>query len=112
MRQDSEEDPEDDPEENLNTFSELCSTVAVKIGAEGAWLRHENETVRVQPIKADAIDTTGAGDLWAAGFLFKFLNGDSLESAGELGARLGAEVVQILGADIPKSTWKNIKEII
>ncbi|OVE78196.1 hypothetical protein BVX99_00485, partial [bacterium F16] len=102
----------DNHEENLNTFAQLCNTVAVKIGAEGAWLKHANEVVRVNALKADAIDTTGAGDLWAAGFLFEFLRGKSLADAGKLASRLGAEVVQILGADIPKTTWKTIKEPI
>ena len=56
-----------------------------------------------------AIDTTGAGDLWQAGFLYAWLNGYSLETAGKMGAILGAEVVQVIGAAIPPFRWEPIR---
>jgi sugar/nucleoside kinase (ribokinase family) len=102
----------DDPILNVNRFAELCTVAAVKVGAEGAYLKRGDETVRVQPVPANAMDTTGAGDLWATGFLFGYVQGRPLDECGRFASQLGAEVVQILGADIPKTTWNRLKETI
>ncbi len=102
----------DDPIVSLNRFAELCDVAAVKVGADGAYLKRGDETVRVQPFKANAIDTTGAGDLWATGFLYGYVNGRNLDECGRFASLLGAEVVQILGADIPKETRTKIKDIV
>ncbi|MEJ1972264.1 MAG: PfkB family carbohydrate kinase [Lacunisphaera sp.] len=56
-------------------------------------------------------DTTGAGDAWAAGFLFGHLRGKSLAAAGALGSALGAECVQHLGASIPESRWPHLRAL-
>ena len=97
-----------DPEKGLQALAELCELAAVKVGAEGAYLRHAGETVRVHATPVQAIDTTGAGDLWAAGFLHGHLNGWPLANSGTLGARLGASVVQQTGAVIPDEEWQLI----
>ncbi len=101
-----------DPESNLNALSRHCRTAVVKVGAEGAWLKQDNEIVRVGANKVEAIDTTGAGDLWAAGFLYGQMSGNPLRVCGEYGAILGAEVVQILGADISNERWKEIRKTV
>jgi sugar/nucleoside kinase (ribokinase family) len=54
------------------------------------------------------IDTTGAGDYWAAGFLFGYPNGYSLVRAGRLGALLGSRVVEHMEASLPDSAWDRI----
>jgi sugar/nucleoside kinase (ribokinase family) len=59
-----------------------------------------------------ALDTTGAGDLWAAGFLFGLVNGYSLEKCGQLGSACGYEVCQVVGAVIPDEGWKRIKKLL
>jgi sugar/nucleoside kinase (ribokinase family) len=56
-----------------------------------------------------AIDSTGAGDLWAAGFLYGWLKGWPLHSAAELGAKVAAAVVQVTGAVIPDEVWASIR---
>ena len=57
-------------------------------------------------------DTTGAGDLWAAGFLFGLVKGYSIEQCGRLGAACGYEVCQVVGARIPDDGWKRIKRLL
>lgn len=99
----------DDPEEALNSLAEHCETVAVKLGAEGAWVHHKGDKVFVDAHKVNAIDTTGAGDLWASGFLYGLLSGLSPEKSAKLASKVGAEVVQIMGASIPEETWINIR---
>ncbi len=102
----------DDPQVALDSLSKFCETVAVKLGPEGAWLRHKDETVFVEAFKVDAVDTTGAGDLWAAGFLHGFYNDLGLENSVKIGAKIGAEVVQVMGAVIPEAGWARIEDFL
>ncbi|MBR4416353.1 MAG: hypothetical protein IKS67_06260, partial [Victivallales bacterium] len=64
----------------------------------------------IDAVKAKAIDTTGAGDSWAAGFFHAWLDGKSLEAAGKLGAKVSAEIVQVAGARLPDATWQSLRE--
>ncbi|MEM7600443.1 MAG: adenosine kinase [Verrucomicrobiota bacterium] len=88
-------------------FADLCSIAAVKLGKDGSLIASEGEVHRVEPIVIpQAIDTTGAGDYWAGGFLHAWLQGKSLPECGRYGSILGAEVVQILGASLHDDRWE------
>lgn len=88
-------------------FGELCEVAAVKMGKKGAYVSSKGEVVRIEPVVVErAVDTTGAGDLWAAGFLYGWLTGKSLEDAGRFGSILGAEVVQVMGASLGVDDWE------
>ncbi len=102
----------DVPEKALDILSRHCETVAVKLGRKGAAIRSSGKTATVQAELVKAVDTTGAGDLWQAGFLYGFLNGRTLEECGRFGSILGAEVVQVVGADIPEKRWPAIRKRI
>ncbi len=83
---------------------------AVKMGKDGAWIARGAELHRIEPVKVpQAIDTTGAGDAWAAGFLRGYLGNWSLPAAGSLGSVLGAECVQHIGPSIPESHWPAVR---
>ena len=84
---------------------EKAAHVVISDGGAGAWFDGEF----VAAPKVEVVDTTGAGDLWQAGFLYGWLNGLGLQRAGELGAILGAEIVQVIGAEIPSNRWDAIK---
>ena len=84
----------------------------VKIGKDGAWVAKGAELHRVEPVKvARVVDTTGAGDAWAGGFLYGHLRGYSLAAAGALGSALGAECVQHLGPAIPDLHWPRLRQL-
>jgi sugar/nucleoside kinase (ribokinase family) len=101
---------EDNPERALAVLGELCGTVAVKLGARGALLRRASETAQMDAVPADPVtDTTGAGDCWAAGFLYGWLHDWPLDACGRLGAVLGAETVRHLGALPPEPSWDRIR---
>ncbi|MDD7984227.1 adenosine kinase [Lentisphaera marina] len=102
----------DDPQVALDSLSKYCDVVAVKLGPEGAWVRKADETVFVNSYKVEAVDTTGAGDLWASGFLYGLYNDYGLEKSAKLGAKTGSEVVQIMGAVIPEAGWDRIKTFL
>ena len=100
------------PEAALKVFSRYCRIAVVKTGVNGAWIRRGKETVHVDAVKAKAVDTTGAGDFWQAGFLYGLFHDWPLEKAGALGARLAAEVVSALGAQLPDETWAKLRHAL
>jgi len=98
-----------DPAAALDALGKLCDIVAVKLGAEGALIDGHGERVTIAPRKASqVIDTTGAGDFWAAGFLYGYLHGLPLQIAGSMGSLFGAEVVQHMGVDLEPEAWERV----
>jgi len=85
----------------------------LKVGQRGSFIARGDQIVPIQPkTGAPVIDTTGAGDLWAAGFLYGLVNGYALEQCGELGSACGYEVCQVVGANIPDTGWERIKKLL
>ncbi|MFZ5563593.1 MAG: adenosine kinase [Thermodesulfobacteriota bacterium] len=102
-----------DPLTALEGLSENVTIAALKVGALGSYLSRSGEVVRVQPqTGCTAVDTTGAGDLWAAGFLYGLVNGYSLDRCGALGSACGYEVCQVIGAKIPNAGWERIRTLL
>jgi sugar/nucleoside kinase (ribokinase family) len=94
----------------LKAMGEKASLAALKVGERGSFLAHDGTVTTVAPRKgAVPIDTTGAGDLWAAGFLYGLVNGHSLEQCGALASICGYEVCQVIGANITEDAWDRIK---
>jgi len=81
----------------------------VKLGKNGSIIKRGNEYTEVGVIKADSIDTTGAGDLYASGFLYGLINGKTLKRSGEIGALLSGRVIEIIGPKLDESMWNEIK---
>jgi ribokinase len=72
--------------------------VAVKLGEDGCYVTDGNERYSIEPFKVDAVDTTGAGDAFCAGFLYGLVNGKSLPECGKLGNFVASRCVMKLGA--------------
>ena len=70
----------------------------VKTGKNGSVVVSGEKTIQIHPVKTEAIDTTGAGDLYAAGFLHAIIDGKTLSDAGKLGSLMGAKIVSQMGA--------------
>ena len=72
---------------------------ALTQGAKGSMILHGNATMAAPSIPVDAVvDTTGAGDLYAAGFLYGFTQGKALDICGSLGAVAASEIISHIGA--------------
>ncbi len=85
-------------------------TAAITLGKDGAWIARGSELHRVPPVVvSDVIDTNGAGDAWAAGFLSGWLQERPLPRCGELGSLLGGQTVRHLGPVIPDAPWAGVK---
>lgn len=86
-------------EEAAESLAKRCGTVAVTLGAEGSLVRTGSDVVHVQAAPVDhVVDTTGAGDSYAAGFLYGFVHGLGPERSARLGAVVASEVVSHIGA--------------
>jgi sugar/nucleoside kinase (ribokinase family) len=80
----------------------LAPTVVMKTGKEGCVIASRGEVIRVAAAEASVRDTTGAGDAFAAGFLYAFLQGKTLFQCGKLANRLAAGIVSVYGCDYSK----------
>ncbi len=99
-----------DEQKALEALSEKAELAVLKVGARGSYIKHNEKIVKINAVNTGVIvDTTGAGDLWASGFLFGLVKGFSLEKCGLLGSICGAEVCNIIGANIPEQRWTKIK---
>jgi len=100
------------PEEGARETNEICDTVVIKLGAQGSFCTCNKEIVRVGVRPANAIDTTGAGDLFAAGFINGHMKGLSSEICGKMGAVLAGRVIELIGAKMDESHWENLRREI
>ena len=99
-----------EPEEALQILSEYCEIAVVKTGEKGSLIKKGNEIHKIGIIKANCIDSTGAGDLYAAGFLYGLTKDLPLNKCGEIGALLAGNVIEFIGAKIPTNRWEEIKK--
>lgn len=95
-------------EDSLKKLSDTVDISVVKLGSRGALLKQGVNAYKIDAKPVKAIDTTGAGDLWAAGFLYGLVSGYDLQRAGQLGATVASEVVTVVGAHIPEEGWNRI----
>lgn len=93
----------------LDDLAGRARVAAIKTGEEGAWIACGDERHHVPAEQVTALDTTGAGDCWAAGFLAGYLRGLPLARCGYMGALAGAAVVQVTGARAPADQWRRIR---
>lgn len=94
-------------------LADFGGIAAVKMGRDGAWVAHGGDLHRIEPVTVPrVVDTTGAGDSWAAGFLYGHLRGAPLPTSGALGSLMGAETVQHLGASIPDVHWPRVRSAV
>jgi sugar/nucleoside kinase (ribokinase family) len=98
-----------DPRAALDEIAPMVRFTAVKLGAEGAWLRRGSEFLHSPGVAAKAIDTNGAGDAWLAGLLAGLVRGCPLDVCGELAARSGAAAVEVVGAQVPRAKWRDLR---
>jgi sugar/nucleoside kinase (ribokinase family) len=101
-----------DEKKAIEALSKSADIAVLKIGKDGSYIANNGKIIKVAPMgNGNAVDTTGAGDLWAAGFLFGLINGYPLEKCGQLGSACGYEVCQSVGATISEEGWARIKKI-
>ncbi|MGA3051195.1 MAG: adenosine kinase [Chitinispirillaceae bacterium] len=94
----------------IDVLAKHAAIAVIKLGSRGSLIASNGDRFHIDAITGDAaVDTTGAGDLWASGFLYGLLNGYPLEKCGEIGSLCGYEVCKGIGASIPEEGWQRIR---
>jgi sugar/nucleoside kinase (ribokinase family) len=96
-------------ERGCAVLKDICETVVVLQGDKGCWIGRGPVQIHCPAFPVNPIDTTGAGDTFASGFLHGYLQRAPLEECARFGAVAAREVVQVLGTEIPKEIWDRIK---
>ena len=98
------------PEKALEQLHELCEIAVVKLGAGGSMLMHKGDKVYVEAMPVqEVLDTTAAGDFYAAGVLYGLLHGCGLHQCAEMGSLLAGYVIQTLGTKLDAAVWEEIR---
>ena len=98
-------------EESLYHIAEKVEIAVVKIGKKGSLIKRGNEIATIGCNKVDVVDTTGAGDMYAAGFLYGLINGYSLERCGVIGNHLAESIIQVIGAKMDETRWESFRKL-
>ncbi len=96
----------------LNRMSESVEIAILKLGSKGSLIKNSNEIFSVGIKTAKSVDTTGAGDFYAAGFLYGLINKLPLSKCGEIGALLSANVIEVIGPKLNRERWEKVKSEI
>ena len=99
----------DDPRAALDEIAKMCDIAVVKVGKDGSMIKSGDEYHFIEAWPADTIDATGAGDTYAAGFLYAHSLGLPLKVCGEAGSIIAAKVVEVIGTKIDIPRWKIAK---
>ena len=99
------------PEATLAELAELAELAVVKLGKAGSLVRRADEQVRIGVSAVDAvIDSTGAGDLYSAGFIYGLSQGMPLDQCGRLGAIVSGAVIGVLGPKMDALRWQQVRQ--
>ncbi|MGN1140142.1 MAG: carbohydrate kinase family protein [Oliverpabstia sp.] len=101
-----------DAYEAAKDFAKYCQLVAIKMGKEGSIAVSSGKLYKAAPYKVKAVDTTGAGDSFNAGFVYGFLKGKSVEECLKCGNGCGALSVTALGGNTGFPTEKELMDFI
>ena len=104
---------EDEPVNALQYISTMCDLVIVKIGMRGALIKQGSEVSHVGIMAATKrVDTTGAGDFYAAGFLAGMCQGLTLRQCGTIGAITAGKVIEIVGTTPTEEAWEDVDRLV
>ena len=104
---------EEEPINALQYISEMCDLVIVKIGTKGALIKHKGEVIHIGIMAAaKRVDTTGAGDFYAAGFMYGLCEGLSLRQCGTIGAITAGKVIEVVGPTLGEEAWSDIEVLV
>jgi len=100
------------PEQAVAALAEQCRIAVVKVGKDGSYVQQGSERYRVPAVCTACIDSTGAGDYYAAGFLYGQAHGLDLQTCAQIGTIVAGRVCEVLGAKLPEETWLELKGLI
>ena len=97
-------------EEALIELGKLCEIAVVKMGKRGSAILYQGERTFVESMEVShVIDTTGAGDFYAAGVMYGLLNDWNMGRCAQAGSLLAGHVIQVIGTTLPEEVWEEIR---
>ena len=93
----------------INGLIDIVESGGIKLGKEGSIIFNKKKKYTIKPKPILAMDSTGAGDMYAAGFLASICRGNDYEEAGKLAVYLAEEIIQIQGAQFEKSQMDKLR---
>lgn len=99
-------------EKAAKVLGETVEIAVVKDGAQGAYICHDGKITFVQSIKTNVIDTTGAGDMFAGGFMYGLSRGLSMETCGRIATILASDTISHMGVRLSPNIASRVKEIL
>jgi sugar/nucleoside kinase (ribokinase family) len=100
------------PEEALDIISKMVEYAIVKVGKKGSLIKYKGNVVSEGITDNKRVDTTGAGDFYAAGFLYALANGMTVEKAAHYGKILSGNIIEVVGVKLTDQQWNNIKRML
>jgi sugar/nucleoside kinase (ribokinase family) len=100
------------PQEALHELGKYCPIAVVKLGCDGSLVKSGDKAYTISPYPTKAIDATGAGDLYASGFLYAHALGMPLDKCGDIGSFVSDKVVGVIGPKLPDMVWQDIRGYI
>lgn len=97
--------------EAIHKIARNVKIAVLKEGDKGSWIKHGDELFHL-PVyqKINPVDTTAAGDYYAAGFFYGMIQQASLEKCARLGSLLSCYIIQVVGTKLTPETWTEIRE--
>lgn len=89
-------------------LAEICDVGVVLMGPQGCWVKNKEQKLHCPAYPVQPLDTTGAGDLFASGFLHGYMRDYPMEICAHYGAIAGRAVVQVMGPVIPHEGWEAV----
>ena len=99
------------PEESVQMIAEQCDIAVVKVGKNGSYVQQGSKRHHIGAITTSCTDSTGAGDLFAGGFLHALSDGFDIRRCAEIGTIAAGRVVEIVGTKLSDETWEEIRRI-
>ncbi|MFK7872091.1 MAG: adenosine kinase [Oligoflexales bacterium] len=97
------------PEDTAACIAETGATAVIKLGSKGAIIQKGSQKIKIDPVPTDVVDTTAAGDMFAAGFLWGFTQDRPLDECGRAAATLASDTIRQLGASLSSEVISTLK---
>ena len=94
----------------IDALAATCHMAVVKIGKHGVWACHGTEVAHCQARDVPVVvDTTAAGDYFAAGFMHALAAGEPLATCIARGSLLAGHIIEVVGTELPDATWQQLR---
>lgn len=100
------------PVKALKSLTGIAEVIILKVGAEGSWIKNGKDIIKIDAAPVSCKDTTGAGDLYSAGFLYGYANNLNPEKCGIIGSLMAGRVIEIVGARMDENIFAEIRKEI